>query len=230
MKLFSLSLLSISFVLVGFGLLNMNEVKTQKKNIELKVNPVFECGKFQTNEYSQQLNNRLSDYMDRSVKQGVKASEDARGIKQNIRTGKLVLVTPQTGFELDAFHYSYPVLTPYAKKILTEIGQAFHDSLQFTPLANTRLLVTSMTRTHHSVSKLVRCNRTAVKKSPHLNGNTFDFSFSRFVSNESLSACEIQYLQELSASILLKFRQDCKLWATFERHEECLHVVTRMGK
>jgi hypothetical protein len=229
MKLFSFSLLSISFVLVGFSLLNFNEVKT-RKIIQHKAKPVFECGKFQTNEYSQQLNNRLSDYMNRSVKQGVKASEDENGIKQNIRLGKLVLVTPQIGFELDAFHYSYPVLTPYAKKILSEIGQAFHDSLQFTPLADTRLLVTSMTRTHHSVSKLVRHNRTAVKRSPHLNGNTFDFSFSRFVSNESLSACETQYLQELSAAILLKFKQDCKLWATFERHEECLHVVTRMGK
>ena len=229
MKLFSLSLLSISFVLVGFGLLNMNEVKTQEI-VKLKAKPIFDCGKFQTNEYSQHLNNRLSDYMDKSVNQGVKASEDELGIKLNIRTGKLVLVTPQTGFELDAFHYSYPVLTPYAKKILTEIGQAFHDSLQYTPLANSRMLVTSMTRTQHSVSKLVRHNRTAVKRSPHLNGNTFDFSFSRFVSDNSLSTCEIQYLQELSASILLKFRKEYKLWATFERHEECLHVVTRMGK
>jgi hypothetical protein len=229
MKLFSLSLLSISFVLVGFSLLNLNEVKTQKI-VEHKEKAVFECGKYQTNEFSQQLNNRLSDYMDKSIKQGVNASEDERGIKHHIRSGKLVLVTPHTGFELDAFHYSYPVLTPYAKKILSEIGQAFHDSLQYTPLADTRLLVTSMTRTHHSVSKLVRHNRTAVKKSPHLNGNTFDFSFSRFVSKESLNACETQYLQELSAAILLKFKQDSKLWATFERHEECLHVVTRMGK
>jgi hypothetical protein len=229
MKLFSLSLLSISFMLVGFSLLNLNEVKTQKIS-EHHTKPVFECGKFQTNEFSAQLNNRLSDYMDKSVLQGVKASEDDRGIKYNLRIGKLVLVTPHTGFELDAFHYSYPVLTPYAKKILTEIGQAFHDSLQYTPLADSKLLVTSMTRTHHSVSKLVRHNRTAVKRSPHLNGNTFDFSFSRFVSNEALSACEKQYLQELSASILLKFRQESKLWATFERHEECLHVVTRMGK
>ena len=229
MKLFSLSLISISFVLVGFSLLNLNEVNS-RKIVQPKAKPLFECGKFQTNEYSQQLNNRLSDYMDRSITQGVRPSEDENGIKQNIRSGKLVLVTPQTGFELDAFHYSYPVLTPYAKKILSEIGQAFHDSLQFTPLADTRMLVTSMTRTHHSVSKLVRHNRTAVKKSPHLNGNTFDFSFARFVSNHTLNECELQYLQELSASILLQFKNDYKLWATFERHEECLHVVTRMGK
>lgn len=229
MKLFSFSLLSISFVLVGFSLLNMNDKKPRKIVLQ-KVEPKFECRKFQKNEFSQQLNNRLSDYMDRSVHQGVRASEDARGIKQNIRSGKLVLVTTQTGFELDAFHYSYPVLTPYAKKILTEIGQAFHDSLQATPLADSRLLVTSMTRTHHSVSKLVRYNRTAVKNSPHLNGNTFDISFSRFVSNHKLKEIELQFLQELSSSILLQFKKDFKLWATFERHEECLHVVTRMGK
>jgi hypothetical protein len=76
----------------------------------------------------------------------------------------------------------------------------------------------------------MRRNRTAVKRSPHLNGNSFDFSFSRFISERKLTECERHYLQELSASILLQFKKEHKIWVTFERHEECLHVVTRMGK
>jgi len=87
-----------------------------------------------------------------------------------------------------------------------------------------------MTRTHYTVSRLVRRNRTAVRKSPHLNGNSFDFSFSRFVSSRDLTDCELHYLQGLSSSILFNMKKSCKIWATFEKNEECLHVVARMGK
>ncbi|MBP5995777.1 MAG: hypothetical protein KA736_08780 [Crocinitomicaceae bacterium] len=229
MKLFSFCLLTLSFVLVGFGLLNPNEPKYDvKKNDALGSS--FNCDQFESSIYSVKLNNRLCEYMDRSVKQGVKPSKDKRGIQQHIRAGRLELVEANTGFELDTFQYSYAALTPYAKTILYEIGKAFHDSLQQTPLANTKLIVTSMTRTHYTVSKLVRHNRTAVRKSPHLNGNSFDFSFSRFVSARTLTDCEVHYLQELCSSILFNMKKSCKIWATFEKNEECLHVVARMGK
>lgn len=229
MKLFSFCLLTLSFVLVGFGLLNPNGPDYPVQN---KVNSEnsFNCAQFVSTNYSEKLNNRLCEYMDRSVKQGVKPSKDKRGIQHYIRTGKLQLVEANTGFELDTFQYSYAALTPYAKRILNEIGQAFHDSLLKTPLADTKLIVTSMTRTHYTVSRLVRHNRTAVRKSPHLNGNSFDFSFSRFVSTHTLTDCELHYLQELSSSILFNMKKSCKIWATFEKNEECLHVVARMGK
>lgn len=229
MKLFSFCLLTISFVLVGFGLLNPNEPEYPVKKKDSSENS-FNCTQFESSIYSVKLNNRLCEYMDRSVKQGVKPSKDKRGIQQYIRAGKLQLVEANTGFVLDTFQYSYAALTPYAKRILNEIGQAFHDSLLQTPLADTKLIVTSMTRTHYTVSRLVRRNRTAVRKSPHLNGNSFDFSFSRFASSRTLSDCELHYLQELSSSILFNMKKSCKIWATFEKNEECLHVVARMGK
>jgi hypothetical protein len=230
MKLFSFCLLTLSFALVGFGLLNPEDSGRMNRFSNKETVPVFDCAKFEGEDFSLKLNNRLCEYMDRSVKQGVKPSADKKGIQRMIRTGKLKLIHGNKGFVLDTFYYSYAALTPYAEKILLEIGSAFQDSLVNTPLAGTKLLVTSMTRTHYTVSKLVRHNRTAVRKSPHLNGNSFDFSFSRFVSDRQLSACETKYLQQLSASILYRFKQDCKIWATFERHEECLHVVARMGK
>lgn len=229
MKLFSFSLLTLSFVLVGFGLLNPNEPEYPVKKRDASGNS-FNCAQFESSVFSVKLNNRLCEYMDRSVKQGVKPSKDKRGIQQYIRSGKLLLVEANTGFELDTFQYSYAALTPYAKKMLNEIGQAFHDSLLRTPLSDTKLIVTSMTRTHYTVSRLVRHNRTAVRKSPHLNGNSFDFSFSRFVSQRTLSDCEVHYLQELCSSILFKMKKSCKIWATFEKNEECLHVVARMRK
>ena len=229
MKLFSCCLLTISFALVGFGLLNPNDPEYPIIKRDASGNS-FDCAQFESSVFSEKLNNRLCEYMDRSVKQGVKASKDKRGIQQYIRSGKLLLVEANTGFELDTFQYSYAALTPYAKKMLNEIGQAFHDSLLRTPLSDTKLIVTSMTRTHYTVSRLVRHNRTAVRKSPHLNGNSFDFSFSRFVSSRDLTDCELHYLQGLSTSILFNMKKSCKIWATFEKNEECLHVVARMGK
>ena len=230
MKLFSFSLLTLSFVLVGFGFLNPKDSEQLNRFKKAETASNFDCSKFDGEEIAMKLNNRLCEYMDRSVKQGVKPSKDKRGIQQYIRSGKLLFVEANTGFELDTFQYSYAALTPYAKRILNEIGQAFHDSLQDTPLSDTKLIVTSMTRTHYTVSRLVRHNRTAVRKSPHLNGNSFDFSFSRFVSPSILSDCEVRYLQELTSSILFNMKKSCKIWATFERNEECLHVVARMGK
>lgn len=230
MKFFSFSLLTLSFVLVGFGLLKPHDSNQADLSSKHKAVSDFDCSKFDGENIALKLNNRLCEYMDRSVKQGVKPSADKKGISKLILSGKLKLVTDNQGYTLDTFHYSYAALTPYAEKILFEIGTAFQDSLVDTPLAGTKLLVTSMTRTHYTVSKLVRKNRTAVRKSPHLNGNSFDFSFSRFVSSKPLNACEIHFLQQLSASILYRFKCDCKIWATYERHEECLHVVARMGK
>ena len=230
MKFFSFSLLTISFVLVGFGLLNPKNSERMNRFSKKVTVPVFDCSKFDGEDMSLKLNNRLCEYMDRSVKQGVKPSSDKKGIQRFIRLGKLKLITGNNGYTLDTFRYSYAALTPYTEKILNEIGAAFEDSLINTPLAGTKLVVTSMTRTHYTVSKLLRRNRTAVRKSPHLNGNSFDFSFSRFVSNRRLTNCETQYLQQLSASILYRFKCDCKVWVTFERHEECLHVVARMEK
>ena len=230
MKLFSFSLLTLSFVLVGFGLLNPKDSEQLHRFKKDETASNFDCSKFDREEIAMKLNNRLCEYMDRSVKQGVKPSKDKRGIQQYIRSGKLLFVEANTGFELDTFQYSYAALTPYAKRILNEIGQAFHDSLLRTPLSDTKLIVTSMTRTHYTVSRLVRHNRTAVRKSPHLNGNSFDFSFSRFVSPRTLSDCEVHYLQELCSSILFNMKKSCKIWATYEKNEECLHVVARMGK
>lgn len=179
--------------------------------------------------YTSQLNNYLSQYMDRSVKQGIKPVQTTAGLRSAYKAKKLVLVAANKGYVLDEFQYSYAFLTPYAAQILKEIGSAFKDSIAHTHLATSELIVTSMTRTHHTVSKLVKTNRTAVRRSPHLNGNSFDFSYARFATDQALSTEELQYLQTTIAKILLQFKKDIKIWVTYEAHEECLHVVARKG-
>ena len=124
MKLFSFCLLTLSFALVGFGLLNPEDSGRMNRFSNEETVPIFDCAKFEGEDLSLKLNNRLCEYMDRSVKQGVKPSKDKKGIQRMIRAGKLKLIQGNDGFVLDTFYYSYAALTPYAEKILLEIGSA----------------------------------------------------------------------------------------------------------
>jgi hypothetical protein len=228
MRLYHLFLFAISFVLLAFAYWPSEPADTMGP-AKIQDGTAITLTPTDPSVYTAQLNNRLVEYMDRSVKQGIQPVANTQGLRKAFRAKQLVLVQAQKSFVLDTFHYSYAFLTPYAAKILTQIGSAFQDSLAQTPLKGCQLIVTSMTRTKHTVAKLVRKNRTAVKRSPHLNGNSFDISFSRFKANRPLTPIENQYLQTLISQILVRFKKDIKIWVTYEVHEECLHVVARKG-
>ena len=229
MRFYNLFLLALGFVLLAFAYWPSTGSSIANKN-ETQQSQTAELPFLDPRIYTAQLNNRLVEYMDRSVKQGIQPVANTNGLRRAYRAKKLVLVKPDIGFQLDTFQYSYAFLTPYADQVLKEIGRAFKDSLANTPLADCQLIVTSMTRTRHTVSKLVRKNRTAVNKSPHLNGNAFDFSYARFASSAPLNQSQKQYLQATISQILLEFKRKIKIWVTFEKQEECLHVVARKGR
>jgi Family of unknown function (DUF5715) len=228
MRLYQLSLLCIGFMLFAFAYWPSEPALHAPITIAQN-DTAFVFPQTDPQLYTIKLNNHLAQYMDRSVKQGIQPVANTNGLRRAFRAKKLVLVQAHTGYVLDTFQYSYALLTPYAAQILQEIGTAFRDSLAQSPLKDCQLIVTSMTRTKHTVSKLKRTNRTAVSRSPHLNGNSFDLSFSRFKSNQALSSIEKQYLQSMIAKILLHFKNEVKIWVTFEQREECLHIVARKG-
>jgi hypothetical protein len=228
MRVYHIFLFAISFVLLAFAYWPAEPTTTLTPTKSLDGNS-FQYPETDPHIYTAQLNNRLVEYMDRSVRQGIQPVANTDGLRKAFRAKKLVLVSPSNGFILDTFQYSYAFLTPYAAQILKEIGSAFQDSLAKSSLKDCQLVVTSMTRTKHTVAKLVRKNRTAVKRSPHLNGNSFDISFSRFNAAQPLTEVEKQYLQSVISQILLRFKKDIKIWATYEVREECLHVVARKG-
>lgn len=228
MRFNNLFILGVGFVLLAFvywpANISLTQNNAQDQNLSIDSIPETD-----PSIYTVQLNNYLSDYMDRSVHQGIPAVANTDGLRKAYRANKLVLVSPNTGFSLDTFQYSYAMLTPYAAQILTEIGRAFHDSIAQSPLQDCQLIVTSMTRTKYTVSQLMPNNRTAVRRSPHLNGNAFDFSFSRFKTSKKLTKREQNFLQTTISQILVRFKKDIKIWVTFEAREECLHVVARKG-
>ncbi|MEY3968764.1 MAG: hypothetical protein RL137_1670 [Bacteroidota bacterium] len=228
MRLYHLFLVAIGFLLLAFVYWpsepTFSPLSAQLASVNTTALPETD-----PHLYTVQLNNYLSQYMDRSVKQGIQPVANTQGLRKAFRAKKLVLVQAQKGYVLDTFQYSYAMLTPYAAQILQEIGAAFKDSIAQSTLSGCELVVTSMTRTKHTVAKLMRNNRTAVRRSPHLNGNSFDISFSRFKASKTLSSIETKYLQTMISRILLRFKKDIKIWVTFEAHEECLHVVARKG-
>ncbi len=228
MKLFSSALIISSALLIGVGLLQKNDINNKfgfifKRNKKKS----FDCGQYEKNQFSNSLNNLLKDYIFISEKEGIKPARNLSELKLKIKNSQLIGVESGKGFVLDTFYFSYAVLTPPSKELIDTIGNRFELSLRNTPLKGTKLIVTSMTRTLYTVSRLVKRNRTAVNKSPHLNGNSFDFSFSRFQTTRSITPCEKTFLQETISKILLDLKQEKRCWVTFERYEECLHVVAK---
>lgn len=228
MKFFTTTTLVISISLIGIGLTQKDKINRNIRNI-LKIgnDTEFDCEAYEKNQYSSSLNNFLKDYILISEKEGVKASPDLKSLRRKIKAGLLIGVPENTGFVLDTFKFSYAVLTPYSKNLLDTIAIRFEKELKKTPLQGTKLIVTSMTRTLYTVSKLIKNNRTAVKRSPHLNGNSFDFSFSRFKTLRAIDNCELTFLQETISKILFDLKNEKRCWVTFERWEECLHVVAK---
>jgi hypothetical protein len=228
MKFFTTTTLVISISLIGIGLTQKDKINRKFRTIfNLSDDSEFDCETYEKNQYSSSLNNFLKDYILVSEREGVKASANLKSLRRKIRAGQLIGVPENKGFILDTFQFSYAVLTPYSKNLLDTIGIRFEKALNKTPLQGTNLIVTSMTRTLYTVSKLVKNNRTAVKRSPHLNGNSFDFSFSRFNTPRAIDNCELTFLQETISKILLDLKNEKRCWVTFERWEECLHVVAK---
>jgi hypothetical protein len=147
-----------------------------------------------------------------------------------LETGQLVEVQSSKLYVLDSFYYSFPYLIPETKDFLDNVGSKFNALIDKTHLKGKRLIVTSLTRTTASVNKLVRVNRNASLRSPHLNGNSFDISFNHFYGGQKLDACDILILQETISKILYDLRAENKCWVTFERRQQCLHVVARKTK
>jgi hypothetical protein len=228
MKFFTTTTLVISISLIGIGLTQKVKINRNiRKILNIDDDSEFDCEAYEKNQYSSSLNNFLKDYILVSEKEGVKASADLKSLRRKIKAGQLIEAPANKGFILDTFQFSYAVLTPCSKNLLDTIGIRFEKELKKTPLEGTKLIVTSMTRTLYTVSKLVKNNRTAVKRSPHLNGNSFDFSFSRFNTTRAIDNCELTFLQETISKILLDLKNEKRCWVTFERWEECLHVVAK---
>jgi len=188
------------------------------------------CDEYEKDTFIPQLNNRIDDYIEISSKQGIEPQDFESNFQKLIREKQLVEVSNSTSFILDTFYYSFPFLTPRSLDFLEEVSELFQNALVNSPLEGTRLVVTSLTRTTETVKKLVRVNRAASSRSSHMNGNSFDISLKKFDFHRPLSDCEQTFLRETLGEVLLHQKEKEKCWVTFERFQQCLHVVVNHPK
>lgn len=234
MKIFNFTLLSTVALFAAFFIFFIEDGKSKvKKKIVLSVQEQktsackYDCSCLLSNEFSGQLNDYLTSYIFQSEKTGVRPSINVAGLRKKVRRGDLVFVPQHQQLVQDTFYYSYALLTPEAFKLMDSVSIDFNSRIKGSSVSQAKLIVTSMTRTINSVNRLLKRNRSAVKRSAHLNGNAFDFSFSRFAFHRTLTSCEKIYLQETIAQVLFDWRKRNKCWVTFEKYQECLHVVSR---
>ena len=185
--------------------------------------------KCQTNRFhANELNDNFHDYFDESFKKGINKNLNSfLEIKTYLNRGILESVKNSKTHRIDNLKHSYAYLTPVSKVLLINIGTNFQQKLKNTNLKKTKIIISSLLRTTESVKKLRLINKTAIKKSAHLHGTTFDISCSRFRNKKKITNAEIESLKEILAKILLDLKNQKKCWVTYEKYQACFHVVSR---
>jgi translation initiation factor 2B subunit (eIF-2B alpha/beta/delta family) len=95
-------------------------------------------------------------------------------------------------------------------------------------LKSVRFVVTSMTRKTENVKSLRKLNSNSSENSPHLYGNAFDISYKRITARKFiLTNCDSKYLKDALGEVIWRLKQEKKCWATYERSQNCYHIVAR---
>jgi hypothetical protein len=194
----------------------------------LKVIFSTSCIQYNQETYSNKLTDKIIDYSSEAKRAGIKPCSDGGDIKTMVSAGELVKVSSGRLFTVGTLSYSYPCLTKESKALLEKIAVRFREKADEAGLRGSRFVVTSMTRTTEQMKKLRRNNSNASANSPHLNGNAFDISYIRFRSRKFfITECDKRFLKEALAEVIVELRDEDKCWATYERNQNCFHVVAR---
>lgn len=186
------------------------------------------CLDYKQKDFSRKLNDRIVDYSSAAKLKGVKISRDEKEFKKRISEDKLVKVNSGNYYRVEKMTFSYPYLTRDSKILLDEIARKFREKSSGKGLNGVKFFITSMTRKSESVKSLRRYNLNASENSPHLYGNAFDISYKRFIARKwILTNCDMKFLKEALAEVIWQLRAENKCWATYEKNQNCYHVVCR---
>jgi hypothetical protein len=186
------------------------------------------CLNYRQKDFSRRLNDRIVDYSAAAKQKGINPSRNDKELRHNISDGKLVRVKTGRKYIVDRMNFSYPVITGDSNILLDEISKRFREKTTQKGLNGAKFYITSMTRKTDNLKSLRRYNRNSSANSPHLYGNAFDISYKRFsVRKMFLTNCDKKFLKEALAEVIWKLRDEKKCWATYERMQNCFHVVSR---
>lgn len=186
------------------------------------------CLDYKQKEFSRKLNDRIVDYLAAAKLRGIKVCKDENELKRRISEGNLVKVRSGNNYTVEKMTFSYPCVTRDSKILLDEISRRLREKTSQKGLNGVRFFITSMTRKTINVRSLRRYNRNASTNSPHLYGNAFDISYKRFIVRKwVLTNCDKKFLKEALAEVIWQLRAENKCWATYEKVQNCYHVVSR---
>jgi hypothetical protein len=178
--------------------------------------------------YSNRLNDRVIDYYAHARTSGIDKCLDEDDINERISARQLYRVRSRRYYKVENLTHSYPYLIQDSKKLLNEIGKRFKGKINREGFKGSRFIVTSMTRTAEMAEGLGKTNINASDNSPHLNGNAFDISYSRFSFLKlHITDCDKWYMKEALAEVICQFKEEGRCWATYERNQGCFHIVSR---
>ncbi len=186
------------------------------------------CLDYKQKEFSRKLNDRIVDYSAAAKLKGINVCKDDSELKKRISEGKLVNVKSGNSYVVERMTFSYPCVTRDSKILLDEIATRLREKSSQKGLNGVKFFITSMTRKTDNVRSLRRYNGNASKNSPHLYGNAFDISYKRFIARKwILTNCDKKFLKEALAEVIWQLRAENKCWATYEKVQNCYHVVAR---
>jgi uncharacterized protein YcbK (DUF882 family) len=186
------------------------------------------CIDYKQKEYSRRLNDRLLDYAAAARAGGITPCKNDEEIRKLASTGRLVKVSGTSSYIVDRLTHSSPYLTRDGKEVLDEIGRRFREKTSEKGLYKAKFIITSMTRKTENMRLLRRNNSNASVNSPHQYGNAFDITYKRFIVRKIvMTNCDHKFMKEALAEIIYEMKREGKCWATYERNQNCFHVVAR---
>ncbi len=186
------------------------------------------CIDYRQKDFSRKLNDRIVDYSAAAKKSGIAVCKDENDLKKRISDGRLVKVNTGNSYVVARMLFSYPYVTRNGKELIDEIASRLRDKSSQKGLNGVRFYITSMTRKTDNIKTLRRYNGNASANSPHLYGNAFDISYKRFIARKwILTNCDKKFLKEALAEVIWQLRAENKCWATYEKVQNCFHVVAR---
>ena len=186
------------------------------------------CINYKQDVYSKKLTDKVLLYHDQSRLTGIKECKDEKELQKRVSEGKLFRIKSGSKYIIDRMPNSYPFLTGESKTLLDEIGKRFREKTDAAGLSGAKFIVTSMTRTTENMKDLKRNNRNASINSAHLGGNAFDISYIRFSCRKMfITSCDKKYLKEALAQVIWQLKEDDRCWATYEKVQNCYHIVSR---
>jgi hypothetical protein len=186
------------------------------------------CLDYKQKDFCRKLNDRIVDYSAAAKSKGISISKDEKELERRISEGRLVRVKSGNSYEVEKMIFSYPCVTRDSKILLDEIARKFREKTSQKGLNGVKIFITSMTRKSDNIKSLRRFNGNASANSPHLYGNAFDISYKRFIVRKwVLTNCDKKYLKEALAEVIWQLRAENKCWATYEKVQNCYHVVSR---